>query len=305
MEENEISTFVKTEENMKFSCKGFKAAALKDLKGKWKPLVLMSLFITAIMFCITLLFMFYNFYITTINKTASDPAEVVIRIWIAILTMMLIYSLILPVLILAYTMVFSVIKKGIKPDFSHFFSGFSYWAKGIGSFWWLFLWLFLWALAGITPGIILTIIMAIRSKGSLTLIETGLIITYIIMFAVMIIKNYQYSQHYFVIADDPSVKVTQALNISKKITKGFKWKLFVLDLSFIGWYFLFAIVWFCCFMIVRKSTAAIIGAISILSLVFSLFFLPYYMASKFNAFKWLMKRNEEKQSVLIEQKPGV
>ena len=42
----------------------------------------------------------------------------------------------------------------------------------------------------------------------------------------------------YLLADNPNLGVKKALTISKLITNGYKWKLFVLDLSFIGWYLL-------------------------------------------------------------------
>ena len=42
----------------------------------------------------------------------------------------------------------------------------------------------------------------------------------------------------YLLADNPNLGVKKALTLSKLITNGYKWKLFVLDLSFIGWYLL-------------------------------------------------------------------
>lgn len=50
-----------------------------------------------------------------------------------------------------------------------------------------------------------------------------------------IIKAISYSMSFFVLADDPELTASQALNISKEITKGHKMEIFVLGLSFIGW----------------------------------------------------------------------
>lgn len=50
-----------------------------------------------------------------------------------------------------------------------------------------------------------------------------------------IIKAYSYSMAYYVLAENPNMTAREALNISKQITNGHKWELFVLSLSFIGW----------------------------------------------------------------------
>ena len=51
-----------------------------------------------------------------------------------------------------------------------------------------------------------------------------------------IIKAYAYSMAYFVKADHPEYGWNQCLKTSIALMKGNKWRLFVLDLSFIGWY---------------------------------------------------------------------
>ena len=53
-----------------------------------------------------------------------------------------------------------------------------------------------------------------------------------------IVKSYSYAMAYYLRQDDVS-KEKQAIdyiNQSKEMMNGYKWKLFCLDLSFIGWY---------------------------------------------------------------------
>jgi uncharacterized membrane protein len=56
-----------------------------------------------------------------------------------------------------------------------------------------------------------------------------------------IIKAYSYSMAPYILADNPTLTARQALNESKRITKGYKGKLFVLELSFIPWLLLSSI----------------------------------------------------------------
>ena len=51
-----------------------------------------------------------------------------------------------------------------------------------------------------------------------------------------IIKAYAYSMAIYVQQDQPNKDWSFCLKKSKELTKGHKWDLFVLDLSFIGWY---------------------------------------------------------------------
>lgn len=51
-----------------------------------------------------------------------------------------------------------------------------------------------------------------------------------------IVKSYAYSMAYYISLDHPEWGWQECINESKRITQGHKGELFVLDLSFIGWY---------------------------------------------------------------------
>ncbi|MCQ2009142.1 MAG: DUF975 family protein [Sporolactobacillus sp.] len=53
-----------------------------------------------------------------------------------------------------------------------------------------------------------------------------------------IIKALSYSQVYFVLKDHPDYSASKAVKESKHLMIGFKWKFFLLNLSFIGWWIL-------------------------------------------------------------------
>ncbi|MBR5309507.1 MAG: DUF975 family protein [Oscillospiraceae bacterium] len=53
-----------------------------------------------------------------------------------------------------------------------------------------------------------------------------------------IIKSYEYRMVPYILAENPNIDSNRAFEISSKMTKGEKWKIFVLDLSFIGWFLL-------------------------------------------------------------------
>lgn len=50
-----------------------------------------------------------------------------------------------------------------------------------------------------------------------------------------IIAAISYSQVFFILADDPSITASDAIDKSKKMMFGYKWKYFCLGLRFIGW----------------------------------------------------------------------
>ncbi|KEI86938.1 DUF975 family protein [Clostridium botulinum] len=53
-----------------------------------------------------------------------------------------------------------------------------------------------------------------------------------------IIKGYAYSMVPYILADNPSIGAERAIQLSNRMTDGEKWDMFVLDLSFLGWYIL-------------------------------------------------------------------
>ncbi|MDR2940186.1 MAG: DUF975 family protein [Clostridiales bacterium] len=57
-----------------------------------------------------------------------------------------------------------------------------------------------------------------------------------------IIKYYQYYMVPYILADNPNIEYNRALSLSKKMTQGHKWNIFVLELSFILWNILAGII---------------------------------------------------------------
>lgn len=57
----------------------------------------------------------------------------------------------------------------------------------------------------------------------------------LLLFIPGIIKQYSYRMIPYILAENPNIGYKKAFEISKKTMKGEKWRLFVLDLSFIGW----------------------------------------------------------------------
>ena len=73
----------------------------------------------------------------------------------------------------------------------------------------------------------------------LGLLSTIFIFLWSLLFLIPgIVKSYSYSMAYYIQQDDPSKDWRTALNESRAMMRGYKGKLFLLDLSFIGWYIL-------------------------------------------------------------------
>lgn len=50
-----------------------------------------------------------------------------------------------------------------------------------------------------------------------------------------IVKHYSYQLVPYLMAEDPTLRGTDAITLSRKLMNGHKWRAFVLDLSFLGW----------------------------------------------------------------------
>ena len=81
--------------------------------------------------------------------------------------------------------------------------------RKLGGMLWMTLWIYLWMLLGVVT-----------------------------LFIPVIIKSLSYSMTPYILASNPNVSGTDALKLSKRMTKGHKGKIFVLYLSFIGWHLL-------------------------------------------------------------------
>lgn len=57
----------------------------------------------------------------------------------------------------------------------------------------------------------------------------------LLFFVPGIIKSYAYAMTNYIVRDNPDMTAKEAITESRRLMKGNKWRLFVLDLSFIGW----------------------------------------------------------------------
>lgn len=118
----------------------------------------------------------------------------------------LIYAIIAaPPLLLGLSIYFLQVSRKKQLSIDLLFRGFDRFGVSIGAYWLKALLVILWSLLLIIPGII---------------------------------AAYSYSMTNFIIADNPDIGAVDAINKSKEMMRGYKMKLFLLHLSFIGWFFL-------------------------------------------------------------------
>lgn len=103
---------------------------------------------------------------------------------------------------LGISIFFLRVSRKAEESFDQIFWGFTYIGTAIGAYLLMFLYILLWTLLLIVPGIIAAI---------------------------------SYSMTFYILADDPSVGVVEALRRSREMMYGYKWKYFYLSLRFLGW----------------------------------------------------------------------
>jgi uncharacterized membrane protein len=94
---------------------------------------------------------------------------------------------------------------GRNPQFNDLFSKFDLFWKALGLRIVIAIFTFLWSLLFIIPGII---------------------------------AAYSYSMAFYILEENPSMGILDAINQSKEMMRGNKWRLFCLEISFIGWFIL-------------------------------------------------------------------
>ena len=107
-----------------------------------------------------------------------------------------------------YTVIILHIVRGERADFSEIFTECKRFLKGLGMVLTVGIYTFLWTLLLIVPGVIATI---------------------------------KYSMTFYIWVDNPNISINEAIHKSVEITEGYKWDIFRLGLSFIGWSILVSI----------------------------------------------------------------
>jgi len=191
-----------------FERKKYKKFALTQLSGRWTVPVLITLFIWILSIAFSLpstLALANSGYFTALISgdmdalvAASNSISQTSSNLSAIIN-----CIVTAILDVAALNVYLKMSRSPEPvSFSDFIEGLNNWGRAILAFLWQLLWVVLWSFLLFIPGII---------------------------------KAFAYSQTFYIIAEYKDISVTKALRISIEITKGHKWNIFVMYLSFIGW----------------------------------------------------------------------
>ena len=190
-----------------FERKKYKSFAKKQLSGRWAVPVLVTLVITIISIVFSIpdvLHLSRSGYFTAIfNNDYIDAVDAFNTASSTSFITSLVSMIASAIIEVAAIGLYIKMSRSPEPvSFSDFIEGFNNWARATLGILWQCLWIFLWSLLFIIPGII---------------------------------KSIAYSQMFYIIAEYKDISVTKAMRVSIEITRGHKWHLFVLSLSFLGW----------------------------------------------------------------------
>ncbi len=241
-----------------FNSATYKKIAKKQLNNRWKTPVLAEALYLGIMLIISLPFLLANSGISsgfeyTVGKHSYSVATKMDSMYS--LKFLTLYYFV----IYAIYGIFNFAKSSFyikmartkeELNFSVFLEGFNHFILGILGIVWEALWLCLWAFLFYIP---------------------------------MFVKLYAYSRMFFILADNPKIGVRKALRLSKEITRGYKGDLFILDLSFIGYWILAVIPYILAFKLNFNVPGKMLIA-TLCSDAIQLYFMPYYRMTQTNAY---------------------
>lgn len=179
----------------------YKNLALASLKGNWAPFVVASIVFMAIAYVII-----GPYTVAAELMTSGIHVNPIFAI-ISLAVYLLGIPLVLSPLSLGYTYASNrlFVEGDNRLTKNSFKDGFGRWGRNVWGMFLVGLFATLWSFLLIVPGII---------------------------------KFYAYAMTPYILIDNPELSANQAINLSKKMMKGHKFDLFVLHLSFIGWFFL-------------------------------------------------------------------
>lgn len=77
-----------------------------------------------------------------------------------------------------------------------------------------------------------------RYLGTMLLVAVYIFLWTLLFIIPGIIKSLSYAMTVYILKDNPEMKNNEAIELSMKMMNGYKWKFFVLQLSFLGWFLL-------------------------------------------------------------------
>ena len=277
--------------------KDFRYYAREALRGRW-----LKAGATGLVASLLGASMSVGNYVTSFSSTATDTNEVItgntaastqipaafFAAIMGIALIFLVWGIVIIIIGGATTLGYAKYNLNIiddnDPKFKDIFSQYHRLGTGFGMQFFRALFTFLWSLLFVIPGII---------------------------------ASYRYSMTPFILAENSGMTAREAINESKELMKGNKWRLFCLEFSFIGWELLAGLVMWVAIMLTlapmlfARSATGYITEGTIISFIFAmllliiifivavqLFLSPYMMAAMTAFYREI--RNEKYSNPHIE-----
>ena len=233
---------------MTFERKKYKNFALMQLNGRWKPAIIGTLIslLIALAFTVTQKetssisyseLLNYD-YAQMLDYYRNSPEFSAPSFILSLIQT--IVGFITEIVLISFLLIFS--RSPDPVSLKSYFECYNKWGRGILTGLWRWLWLFLWGLIAV-PILIGLILLYTVLPVSISDSTIGALTPIVLLICLipMFIKSIEYSFVFFFVSEFSEIGIRKALRLSITIAKGHRWNIFVLDLSFIGWFLLCAI----------------------------------------------------------------
>ncbi|MBO5973312.1 MAG: DUF975 family protein, partial [Clostridia bacterium] len=161
-----------------------------------------------------------------------------------------------PAFIIGLSSVALTLQRGREPDCSQLKKGFEHYGKSMLLYYSCLIPSLLWGILFIVPGVI---------------------------------KWYSYSMAPFIMAENPGFSAEEAREWSAELTREYKLRIFLLDLSFVGWGAAVLILW----PLFKTGTLLYLLVGLAVSLVLSLWVIPYVITSRADLYQYLKTQKDD------------
>ncbi len=161
-----------------------------------------------------------------------------------------------PAFIIGLSSVALTLQRGREPDCSQLKEGFEHYGKSMLLYYSCLIPSLLWGILFIVPGVI---------------------------------KWYSYSMAPFIMAENPGFSAEEAREWSAELTREYKLRIFLLDLSFVGWGAAVLILW----SLLKTWTLLYLLVGLAVSLVLSLWVIPYVITSRADLYQYLKTQKDD------------
>ncbi len=187
-------------------------------------------------------------YESTFTEMPEEVVAIFVIVMMIILGIALLWALVLFIIggpiTLGYVKFNLNLVDDNNPQFNDLFSQFSRFGDGFVMQFMRNLFITLWAFAFVIPAVILGVVLAVAvgaaggSDGAIIMVVFVMFLALIPAIVVTTMKQYSYAMTPYILYENPGMNALKAIEESKKLMNGNKWRLFCLGISFIGWAFL-------------------------------------------------------------------